>query len=332
MKVLTIKSLKKGFLALVLGLIFAPQTLLGKDRLKNCPQNQDLVSWCQKSLENDEKELQKELFTLVDIHSTNEWVQAKKELLPDYDAACAYTTTRERDNKPLPAALVTPIKNVLNKPKIRTALGITRVECPADNACITAHRNNGQTITFACGNKKIQADAATDQYTTLLDPEELLTTHKNGTELEATIAHELMHVAHEDDLNVYCLNQLQAARGKAHKTQKKEFARLKGEWERLQEERADMLAGIVDLEYAKASTEQFKRTMSPAETLLPTSTHPTGQMRYEYMHSLAKEMAHRQTQFPFSTQNLLLALVLSFIVICSIVLLLRIKTKHARDI
>lgn len=291
-------SKKTALLTLFLGLLATPQALFANDWLVSCPQGQDLAAWCQKNLENKERELQTELFTLVKIDSQEEWSQAKKDLSTDYETICATSTAQEFAHKPLPAELIAPINNVLNNQKIKALLQITSIEHSKNNMYVKAHRANGQTITIARGNHKIQADAATDQYTTLLYPEELLKTHATPAEIEATLAHELMHIAHEDDLNIYCLNQICAAKKNSSRIPKRKFARIKGQWERLQEERADIFAGLINLEYAQASTEQFKRNISPHQKLKPTSTHPTEHDRYMYMNNLTAEMTTRTSKAP----------------------------------
>lgn len=302
----------------ILGPLLALHALLAQETYLACPPGQDLAAWCQKSMETKEKELQTELFTMVDIHSESEWNEAKQDLYTDYESVCATSTARELAHKPLPQELITPLMNVLNNQKIRSLVGITRIEQDAENMFIKAHRANGQTITFACGNKKIKADAATDQYTTLICPEELLSTHANQLEIESTIAHELMHIVHEDDLNVYCLNQIYAEKEKSCAIPKKKFARIKGEWERLQEERADLLAGAITIEYAQASAEQFKRNIPARERLKPTDTHPTQRERAKYMGTLIDVMAHQPTpkqSIPFT----LVLLALFGIVFCTVI-------------
>lgn len=318
---------KKSFISLVLGLIFAPGALLCSDWLNNQPiQENDLVAWYQKNLNQEEQNLQTELFTLVDIKDRQEWEAAKRNLTNDYDTACATTTARERAQTPLPQELIIPLTNVLNNPTIRSLLGITSIERDSNAMYIKAHRTNGKTITFACGNKKIQADAATDQYTTLLDPEELLQTHSCSTEIEATLAHELMHIAHEDDLNVYCLNQIHATKQKTCRIPKKQFARLKGQWERLQEKRADILAGAIKLEYATASKDQFERNTPRKERAKITDTHPTQAQRASYMSQVV--IALQQTQPVHSPTLPVFLILISLILLLGIIELVKKTKKH----
>ncbi len=285
---------KMALLALFLGPLAAPSSLFASDWLTSCPQGQDLAAWCQKNLENEERELQTELFTLVNIDGQEEWNQTKQELAYEYETTCTTSRAEEFANKPLPKKLMAHVKHVLNNKKIRALLQITSLEQAPDNMFIKAHRANGKTITIARGNHKVESPAATDQYTTLLYPEELLKAPTTWTEIEVTLAHELMHIANEDSFNMYCLNQFYETKKQTHSIPTKKFNTMKGKWERLQEKRADLLAGLIDVQYAQAFAQEFKRDISPNEKLKPTSTHPTAQDRYEYLTTLTTVMQSNQ--------------------------------------
>ncbi len=285
------------FLALsLLVLLGASFDLFGHD--SGTPKiGQKLTQEYLNNLEKKEKILQSELFTMVDIKNENEWLELKNNLKNEYFRACEETTRQELSKKPLPQKIIGPIYEVLNNRKIRNMLNIVNVEKSPKNQRIIVHRTTGTPITIARGNKSIEADAATDQFTVLVDPEVLLDTHANGSEIKATIAHELVHIAHQDDFNVYCVNQIYKSRKKTCKTPKKRFARVMGQWERLQEERADLLSGLINIEYAIANRNHFKRNMPKKEKLKEASSHPTDRQRYTYMANLVTTMEQKQKNY-----------------------------------
>jgi hypothetical protein len=269
----------------ILGLIFAQQAILCHDWLNDIP-SADLMTWCKKNLENEERSIQKEIFTLIQVQDLSEWQQTKQNLCSEYQTTCTASTAEEQAPTPLPEMLITPIQNVLKNDTIRSLLGIHCVKQDQKKRFIKAYRNNGTTITFACGTEKIKADAATDQFTILICPEEIFETHASTTEIEATLAHELIHIVHDDDFNIYCLNNLYNSKRHTSKISAKKFAKLRGQWERLQEKRADLLAGALKPDYAQASMDQFERNIPAQERFKPTNTHPGQAERAVYMEKL----------------------------------------------
>ncbi|MCK5632180.1 hypothetical protein KAH94_00355 [bacterium] len=247
------------------------------------------------SFSQEEKELQTELFTIIDV-SEQTWKKTQKAVAQEYKQACTETTAQERADKPLNKKIITAAISVLNNDLIQNIFGITDLHIQPQNKAIIVSRKNGKSLTIACGNKSIEADAATDQFTILIDPEILLETHNNESEIKATIAHELIHIMHQDNFHVYCLDYLQK-KAKLSRKNKKLFKQTKGTWERFQEKRADILSGLIDLEYATAHKNHFERHMPENEKIKLTSTHPTENQRYTYMTLVVKKMEQHRYHY-----------------------------------
>lgn len=241
------------------------------------------------SLNLEEKDLRTELFTLVAIKDTKEWQQIKQDTREHYQQVCITSTARELAHKPLQPIIVEAIYNVFRNTKIKNMLGVINVEKDTKTTNIKVMCKNGKIITIARANDSLRSDATTDQFTILIDPDELFATHATPAEIEATIAHEIMHIFHEDDFNVFCLERIYRKRKKKLSISRKQFEKAKRRWERVQEKRADLLSGLVDLAYAQATKNHFYRSMPTDEYSQPT-THPTDRQRYEYMSELVQAM------------------------------------------
>jgi len=301
-------------------LVFGASGALSKDRPLLEDRRQNLLSWCENGLDLEAKNLKTELCTLIGVDEA-EWTAAKTDFEPEYKDACQEATEQELAKKPLPEKLILPIYNVLHNPKIRAKLGIIDIERDPNNIHIKVLRISGEPLTIARGTQKINSEAATDQFTVLIEPNELFATHADSAEIEATIAHELIHVINQDDFEVFCLDKLYKKNRKKYKVSRKKFRRLKGQWERLQEERADLLSGKLNLEYARASRDNFERNMPAKESLKITSTHPTDRQRFEYMAKLVNTMERQKAD--------LIALLIIIILLIAITTSKKITKRHA---
>lgn len=290
-----------------LGGLGATKAAFSKNLTRTVARTQNLLSWCENGLNLKEKNLQTELCALVGIDET-QWTAQKTKLGPEYEKACQEATQQEMADKPLPDELIMPIYNVLNNPDIKTMLGIVAIERDPNNMFIRASRIGQTPITVARGTKKIQSEASTDQFTVLIYPNELFATHANSAEIEATIAHEIIHIVNKDDFEVFCLDKLYKKNRKKCRTSRKKFCQLKGQWERIQEKRADLRSGLLNIKYARASRDNFERNLPKKESLRTTSTHPTDRQRFTYMADLVRAMENRKICFKLVLIALLIIL------------------------
>jgi len=276
------------------------------------------------NLNLEEKDLRTELFTLVDIKDTKEWEQIKHDTQKHYQQVCITSTVRDLAHKPLQPIIVEAIYSVLRNTKIKNMLGVINIERDTKTTNIKVTCKNGKIITIARANDNLRSDAESDQFIILIDPDELLATHATPAEIEATIAHEFMHIIHEDDFNVFCLDTIYKKRKRKLSISRKQFEKAKHRWERVQEKRADLLSGLVDLAYAQAAKNQFYRNM-PADEYLQPATHPTDRQRYEYMSELVQAMQNKNNSL--GVPLAIIALLLFFLMLIAI----KIKTTMIRN-
>jgi len=288
---------------------------------------QGLISWYKNSLKAEENTLKTELFTLVGIENQDEWLKIKRDWRPEYAQLCIGWGLNElTPETPFPEIISTPILELLGEQKIQKLLGISQVEKTEDNMLITATKKDGQKIKFCC-DKKLCADAATSQFTVHVNPDVLLETHKTPAEMKATIAHELVHITHEDPLDLFCIDLVYRYRKNLVKTPRKKFRKTRGMWERFQEKRADILSGLIDIEYAQAHQNHFERNMPKKEKLKLTSTHPTDRQRHEYISKLVKDMEHAKSDPDYT---LLACLALITLLLLFALLSAKIKSRNQR--
>jgi len=259
----------------------------------------EVSSWYENTLKKEESDLRTELFTLIKIENQNEWQEIKKDWKPEYaNLSDGWGELKQPKITPFSKKLSAPIIELLGNQKIRKMLDIVKVEKDQEDMLITATRQDGQTITFCC-DKKLGADAATNQFNVFINPDALLETHANPAEIKATIAHELIHIAHEDPLDVFCMEVAYMFRKKKTKKYRKKYQTAKGKWERFQEKRADILSALIGMEYAQAHEDHFIRNMPQKESLSLTSTHPTDHQRCEYISKLVKDMKQARPDFNY---------------------------------
>ena len=276
--------------------------------------DQKVAPWYENCLNQEEKELRTQLMTMVDVKDESEWQEAKNNLNDDYRQACKEATALECANKPLPDKIITAIYGVLSNSKIQNILGVARVEQAPDKSFVKIFRYGAPAITIARGNDKIEADAATDRYTVLIDPEVLLETHANTAEIEATIAHEIIHILNDDDFEVFCIYKLCT---KKKRKKRGRFKKIMNKWEQSQERRADMFSGLFDVKYAQANRDNFLRNM-PKREGKPT-THPTDRQRYEYMAELVKAM-EKAEENSWAAYGIALGLLAALILLAALLL------------
>lgn len=265
-----------------------------------------LIKTYQETLNQEELELRTQLMTMVNIKDKSAWETLKNEQWEDYKDACALSTSQELADIPIPEELITAIYSVLCNPIIKSILGVKDIQTILDAKQIKIHRYNRPDITIACANDTLEADAATDQFTILLEPKFLLETHQNAAEIQATIAHEIIHILAEDDFHLFCINEAK----KSARVSQKKFRTMKGKWERAQEKRADIMSGLINFQYAKANKHHFKRHMPAKEKLGITDTHPTHRQRYKYLKKLVTKMEKTKNKELFSSLVLFLCILL----------------------
>ena len=291
--------------------------------------NENLELWYKNTLNQEEKDLRTELCTLVDIKDQQEWEHIKQTTHEHYEQVCSTSTAQELAHKPLPPIIVEAIYSVLHNTKIRTMLGIITIEKDATTTDIKIICKNRSTITIACANNNLQADAASDEFAILIDPDVLLATHATSEEIQETIAHEIMHIIHEDDFNVFCFDTMYKKRKKRLSLSRKKFTKAKHRWERVQEKRADILSGLVDITYAQANRNHFYRTMPTTHDRTKPTTHPTDRQRYEYMNELVQAMLHNAQK----NNNAPLLALISLLILCFLLMattaMIRNKRAHA---
>jgi len=241
-------------------------------------------------LDQEEMQLQQKLRYMAGIQTDAQWQKLQKSVYDEYLQACTESTHEERTYTPLSNNIIQPIIKTLSNEQIVRKLGIARIKLGPDNLFVKAYMCNGNIITIAKAKDSFPSEAGVDQYNVLINEKELFSSHKTDSEIQATLAHELMHIAKQDDFNLYCLCQAPV------KKKKRKFNRIKAQWERLQEKRADILSGLIDRTYAPASRDQFRRIMKKREKARALDTHPTISKRFEYMSQLTDAMKQNNLQ------------------------------------
>jgi len=304
---------------LILTLLFALNVAYGGNLIEkidpsSCPTDRNLSAWCTEQLCSQQNDLQEELLRLLRVEKAD-WERKKKEEAPKFYEFCQNDIKENLSKKPLPQEIIKPTYELLSSKKIKKLLGIVTTDINPNDKKITALKNDGSMIKILCANDSIEADAATDHLHVFINPEALLSTHKTPEEIKATIAHELIHILYEDVLDSDCLNKLYKIQKKRFKIPRKKFSKLRAQWERGQEARADILSGLIDIKLAKAHEQHFFRNM-PKKTkrMKASSLHPTNFQRHEYMKKIVQAMktkkAHQKPNNYFLWTLLLTALLL----------------------
>jgi len=286
-----------------------------------CPADRNLSCWYTERLCQEQNRRQEEILGGLGIQKAD-WEAKKAQQIFEHYNFCRNAVKENLSEKPLPQEIVQPACDLLKSKKVKKMLGIITIDVNPRNNEITVLKNDGKTIKLLCANDSLEADAATDHFHILLNPDVLLATHKNSAEIKATIAHELIHILYEDVLDNDCLDKLlcQAQQNRV-KIPRRRFIKLRAAWERGQETRADILSGLIDFELAQAHEAHFLRNKPKRRKKLKTkSVHPTDWQRHAYMKQVVNAMKAQKNRPQYSYTWLFLLFALSFFIL--------IATKH----
>jgi len=115
--------------------------------------------------------------------------------------------------------------------------------------------------------------------------------------IQAILLHEMQHIMHDDNFNIFVMERILEkwalqdwATDDCCPQRIKQAKDLLSRFDKFREQRADILAGLVDPVYARVSADCYKRMVDKGLGDVEVGTHPTNATRYAYLDNLYKEM------------------------------------------
>jgi len=108
-------------------------------------------------------------------------------------------------------------------------------------------------------------------------------------QVKADLLHEVQHMLHDDSFNIWILRVIFKEWAQDNQEKTKLFTALMSRFDKFRENRADILAGLVDPIYARVSADYYKNDVEVNGQDI-SDTHPNNSERFAYLDQLHKEM------------------------------------------
>ncbi len=302
---------KKLLIGLIFNLFFFFNWSITAIDLKkyNAKDNPDIFLWCHKQCKKEEKQLIQDILEKAGLKNSK-WKALKKDIKKSYQEAISGKKHDSKCKKTFSKKSIAAIKAVLNNKKIAQLLEIKNITYLAGK--IVVERKKHPSFTIISVHEHFDCDAATDECNLFINETSINESHATQAEIEATLAHEMIHIVYKDAFTVFCLETVIDDMPKNCQNKiKKPFCRLM----HLQEQRADILSALTNKKYIRASRNFFKRQIQEEPQQHVSDTHPTNKQRVYDMQLLEKVINEppKKTNTRFYVLLLLLCFKLLFL-------------------
>lgn len=231
-----------------------------------------VAAWYHKNLAQEAESLQQEMLTLFNI-SYDAWQVYKNNKEASYKSACD-----KRDKDIVSSAFYAPPSQLIQSiaRNILAQRGLS-------------HRNIPLLYKYATVESTLFSITLSDSYFNHVCP---LDPQRNSEHIvvEAFILHELSHMQYADMFERYCMQSFVIEHPEINRAAWNSFM---GYYNYFIEQRADIVAGLVDIKYAKALAQFFNDRLKKYGEIKPeesTGEHPLYAERCAYLAQLVEYM------------------------------------------